>query len=249
MSGRIKAEILVAGPAAHGVGRQPGRRRRPDRMQDRQHRQPRLHRRRGDHRGPARRPVRDRARALRRGAGHPPIQDRDRGQPRHRRVLRARQGDDGQDRPTPSARKACARRCSRCSRGVDATKVAPAAGSGSEPRCRRRILMRRVAGGGRRRRGRAACWRRARSCSSRATWPGAIAAFDEAAKVDPKDARPHYLKGVALEKKGDTPRRDDRLQGGDRAQGRLRRGAQQPGRADAREERPAGRRGRVRGRP
>ena len=34
---------------------------------------------------------------------------------------------------------------------------------------------------------------------------GAIAAFDEAAKVDPKDARPHYLKGVALEKKGDNP--------------------------------------------
>ena len=34
---------------------------------------------------------------------------------------------------------------------------------------------------------------------------GALAAFDEAAKVDPKDARPHYLKGVALEKKGDNP--------------------------------------------
>ena len=33
---------------------------------------------------------------------------------------------------------------------------------------------------------------------------GALAAFDEAAKVDPKDARPHYLKGVALEKKGDN---------------------------------------------
>ena len=33
---------------------------------------------------------------------------------------------------------------------------------------------------------------------------GAIAAFDEAAKVDPKDARPPYLKGVALEKKGDN---------------------------------------------
>jgi Flp pilus assembly protein TadD len=29
---------------------------------------------------------------------------------------------------------------------------------------------------------------------------GAIAAFDEAAKVDPKDARAPYLKGVALEK-------------------------------------------------
>src|SRR5260370_37308701 len=32
---------------------------------------------------------------------------------------------------------------------------------------------------------------------------GAIAAFEAAAKVDPKDARPHYLRGVALEKKGD----------------------------------------------
>ena len=27
---------------------------------------------------------------------------------------------------------------------------------------------------------------------------GALAAFDEAAKADPKDARPYYLKGVAL---------------------------------------------------
>src|SRR5882757_11013168 len=34
---------------------------------------------------------------------------------------------------------------------------------------------------------------------------GAIAAFAEAAKVDPKDARPYYLRGVALEKKGDLP--------------------------------------------
>src|SRR5215510_3642300 len=33
---------------------------------------------------------------------------------------------------------------------------------------------------------------------------GALRAFDEAAKVDPKDARAPYLRGVALEKKGDT---------------------------------------------
>src|SRR5437667_9772897 len=32
---------------------------------------------------------------------------------------------------------------------------------------------------------------------------GPLAAFDAAAKADPKDARPHYLRGVALEKKGD----------------------------------------------
>jgi Flp pilus assembly protein TadD len=29
---------------------------------------------------------------------------------------------------------------------------------------------------------------------------GALAAFDEAAKADPQDPRPYYLKGVALEK-------------------------------------------------
>lgn len=31
---------------------------------------------------------------------------------------------------------------------------------------------------------------------------GALAAFQEAAKADPRDARPQYLTGVALEKKG-----------------------------------------------
>ena len=59
---------------------------------------------------------------------------------------------------------------------------------------------------------------------------GALAAFEEAAKVDPKDARPHYLKGVALEKKSRRRGRRGRVQGGDRAQRDLRRGAQQPGR-------------------
>src|SRR6185369_4000998 len=34
--------------------------------------------------------------------------------------------------------------------------------------------------------------------------PGALKAFDAAAKADPKDARPYYLRGVALEKKGDA---------------------------------------------
>ena len=33
---------------------------------------------------------------------------------------------------------------------------------------------------------------------------GALKAFDEAAKVDPKDARGPYLKGVVLEKQGDA---------------------------------------------
>ena len=84
-------------PAPHGIGGQLEDAGGPDRMQDRQRRQPRLHRRRGDYRGPARRPIRHRARSLRRGPGHPPVQDRDRGQPRHRRVLCSRQGDDGQD--------------------------------------------------------------------------------------------------------------------------------------------------------
>jgi Flp pilus assembly protein TadD len=34
---------------------------------------------------------------------------------------------------------------------------------------------------------------------------GALAAFQEAVKSDPRDARPQYLTGVALEKKGDAP--------------------------------------------
>ena len=42
------------------------------------------------------------------GPRHPPLEDRDRGQPRHRRVLRARQGDDGQDH-RPRTRQASLR--------------------------------------------------------------------------------------------------------------------------------------------
>src|SRR4051812_35185756 len=34
---------------------------------------------------------------------------------------------------------------------------------------------------------------------------GALRAFDAASKADPKDARGPYLRGVALEKKGDVP--------------------------------------------
>ena len=39
------------------------------------------------------RPLRHHAHAVQRGARHPPLEDRHRGQPRHRRLLRARQGD------------------------------------------------------------------------------------------------------------------------------------------------------------
>ncbi len=58
---------------------------------------------RGRDRGSPRYPVRDQPHAVHRGAGHPPLEDRDRGQPRHRRLLRARQGDAGEDhRPGPT---------------------------------------------------------------------------------------------------------------------------------------------------
>ena len=62
LSGRIKAETLVAGRPAHANRSPPGDAGGPDRVQDRQRRQPRLHGRRGDHRGPARRPLRHRTR-------------------------------------------------------------------------------------------------------------------------------------------------------------------------------------------
>ena len=62
---------------------------------------------------------------------------------------------------------------------------------------------------------------------------GALRAFDEAAKADPKDARAPYLRGVALEKKGDTRGGDGGLSRCDRAAAGVRRGAQQPGRAAA----------------
>ena len=50
------------------------------------------------------------------GPGHPPFQDRHRGQPRHRRVLRARQGDHGEDH-RPGAPAARARHSARAARG------------------------------------------------------------------------------------------------------------------------------------
>ena len=101
-------------PAPHGIGRQLEDAGGPDRMQDRQRRQPRLHRRRGDHRGPARRPIRHRARAVRR-RGWTSTGRRSRPRPTapstsstcatRRRWTRS---------SLPSARPACARRCSRC---------------------------------------------------------------------------------------------------------------------------------------
>ncbi len=49
---------------------------------------------------------------------------------------------------------------------------------------------------------------------------GALAAFQEAAKADPRDARPQYLTGVALEKKAHAAGRDRRLPQGDRRSSR-----------------------------
>ena len=138
---------------------------------------------------------------------------------------------------TPNGRPTCATRCSRCSRAANRPKL-----TGSRVG---RMPMTTIAAdvgaavAGRGRRGRAAAGE-GREAVSQGDVAGALAAFDEAAKVDPKDARPHYLKGVALEKKGDNAGADRRLQAGDRAQGRLPRGAQQPGRAAARAQRPTG---------
>ena len=85
------------------------------------------------------------------------------------------------------------------------------------------------------------------SCSSRATSAGAIAAFDEAAKVDPKDARPHVPEGRRAGEEGRQPRRDDGVQGG-RAEGDFAEAHNNLGALMLARERSAGRRGRVRGR-
>ncbi len=76
---------------------------------------------------------------------------------------------------------------------------------------------------------------------------GALAAFDEAAKVDPQGRAPALPEGRRAREEGGRAGRGRRLQAGDRAQGRLRRGAQQPGRAADRARRRGRRRGRARG--
>ena len=60
---------------------------------------------------------------------------------------------------------------------------------------------------------------------------GALAAFQEAAKADPRDARPQYLTGVALEKKGDAPGATAAYRKAIGLKSDFRRGAQQPRRA------------------
>ena len=98
--------VLIGKVKRRGAGRCPPARRLdrrlahaggPHRGQDRQRRQPRLHGPRDRHRGPRRRPLRHRPHALQRWPRHPPIEDRHRGEPRHRRLLRARQGEPGED--------------------------------------------------------------------------------------------------------------------------------------------------------
>ena len=152
-------------PSRSASWKTPGR---ADRVQDRQQRQPRLLHRRGDHRGSPRRAVRHHAHAFRRRASTSTAR---RSRPRptapstcstcatRRRWTRS---------STPNGRRACARRCSRCSLASNrrSSRAAPSQGPSHHAvrvpdvaRC-----CRWPRGPARRR-----CWRRVRSCSARAT--------------------------------------------------------------------------------
>ena len=97
LSGKVTGEALVAArPRGDSIAVLADARRSVG-AQARQRGQPRLHRPGGDHRGPARRPLRHHPHPVQRRSRHPPLEDRHRGQPRHRRLLRARQGEPGED--------------------------------------------------------------------------------------------------------------------------------------------------------
>src|SRR5262249_34284345 len=113
--------------------------------------------------------------------------------PRHRRLLRARQGGAGEDHrprpPGPAEEEAF---------GAAGPQIDCAPMNALAPLVAAVLLAAADPGGA------ASLLEKGERLFREGDTAGALAAFTEAASADPRDARPHYLKGVALEKKGDA---------------------------------------------
>src|SRR6185312_8416853 len=112
------------------------------------------------------------------------------GQPRHRRLLRARQGEPGEDHRPRAYGAAQDDASGPAGRQVD-----------SPPMTALPLLIALLAQDT----GAAApLLEKGEQLFRQGDTAGALGAFQKAAKAEPGDARPHYLAGVALEKKGDA---------------------------------------------